>query len=197
MAFLMGDGTPNRARIIPSGPILLRPPEARDYAAWSALRGQSYDFLQPWEPTWAEDELSRNSWRGKLRRYLEDARDGRSYAFLIFRIDDEELVGGITLSRVHRGAAHMGSVGYWIGAPHVRRGYATAALRGLIRHAFDPLGLGLHRLEAACIPENEPSRRALERVGFEIEGRAKSYLRINGAWRDHLLFGLLNGDGAG
>lgn len=183
-------------RSIPSGPVYLRPPEPRDYAAWSSLRALSYEFLQPWEPTWAEDELSRTSWRGKLRRYLEDARDGRGYAYFIFRTEDDDLVGGITLSRVHRGAAHMGSVGYWIGEPHARRGYVTAALRGLIRHAFDPEGLGLHRLEAACLPENEPSRRALERVGFEVEGRAKQYLRINGAWRDHLLFGLVRGDAA-
>lgn len=183
-------------RRILSGPVYLRPPEPRDYADWSSLRAVSFEFLQPWEPTWAEDELSRTSWRGKLRRYVEDARDGRGYAYFIFRVEDDDLLGGITLSRVHRGAAHMGSVGYWIGEPHVRRGYVTAALRGLIRYAFDPEGLGLHRLEAACLPENEPSRRALERVGFELEGRAKQYLRINGAWRDHLLFGLVRGDAA-
>lgn len=196
MAFLMRDGLGSRVRTIPSGPVFLRPPEPRDYAAWSSLRALSYEFLQPWEPTWAEDELSRTSWRAKLRRYLEDARDGRGCALLIFRADDEELVGGITVSRIHRGAAHMGSVGYWIGAPHARRGYVTAALRGLVGHAFDPAGLGLHRLEAACLPENEASRRALERVGFQLEGRAAKYLKINGAWRDHLLFGLVAGEDA-
>jgi len=183
-------------RTIESGPVYLRAPEPRDYAAWSTLRGESYDFLQPWEPTWSDDELSRTAWRIKLRRYVEDQRDGRGYAYFIFRGHDDELVGGVTLSRVHRGAAHMGSVGYWIGEPHIRQGFVTAALRGLIAFAFDPLGLGLHRLEAACLPENEPSRRALERVGFELEGRARAYLRINGVWRDHLLFGLVRGDAA-
>ena len=55
--------------------------------------------------------------------------------------------------------------------------------------------LGLHRLEAACIPENDASRRLLLKAGFELEGRAQAYLKINGDWRDHLLFGLVTGAG--
>ena len=53
--------------------------------------------------------------------------------------------------------------------------------------------LGLHRLEAACLPENVASHRLLLIAGFEEEGRARAYLKINGKWADHLLFGLLNG----
>ena len=195
MAFLK-DG-PNGMRTIRAGHVYLRHPEPRDYVSWADLRGRSRDFLQPWEPTWADDELSRNSWRNKLRRYLEDQRDGRGFAYFIFHSESDALLGGITLSRVQRGAAQMGSIGYWIGEPHQRQGYLGAALKGLVRFAFDAEGLALHRLEAACLPENEPSRRALERVGFVLEGRASAYLKINGAWRDHLLFGLVRGDAAG
>lgn len=182
-------------RKISAGSVYLRHPEPRDYAAWSSLRGASYAFLQPWEPTWGEDELSRTSFRTKLRRYAEDQRDGRGYTYFIFHGVGDDLLGGIALSRVTRGAASMASVGYWIGAAHQRRGFMTTALKGLIRFAFDDEeGLGLHRLEAACLPENEPSRRVLARVGFSEEGRARSYLKIDGAWRDHLLFGLVRGD---
>jgi ribosomal-protein-alanine N-acetyltransferase len=66
-------------------------------------------------------------------------------------------------------------------------GYTLAAAQGLTAFAFGRLGL--HRLEAACLPENEPSRRLLMRAGYELEGRASAYLKINGDWRDHLLFG--------
>ena len=65
-------------------------------------------------------------------------------------------------------------------------------VRGAVRFAFSDLAL--HRVEAACLPNNEPSRRLLERVGFRREGEARGYLRINGAWADHLLFGLLASD---
>jgi len=58
--------------------------------------------------------------------------------------------------------------------------------------AFDDLHL--HRVEAACQPDNAPSRALLTSVGFTEEGMARAYLRINGAWRDHLLFGLNAGD---
>jgi ribosomal-protein-alanine N-acetyltransferase len=68
----------------------------------------------------------------------------------------------------------------------------TKAMRLLIPFVFQ--SLGLHRLEAACIPENEPSRRLLQKLGFREEGRARLYLQINGEWRDHILFALLEDD---
>jgi ribosomal-protein-alanine N-acetyltransferase len=54
--------------------------------------------------------------------------------------------------------------------------------------------LGLHRIEAACLPTNEPSKSLLAKVGFREEGLARGYLQINGQWRDHALFALLADD---
>jgi ribosomal-protein-alanine N-acetyltransferase len=121
--------------------------------------------------------------------YQRDMDLGGGYSFLVFRREDHELVGGITLSNIRRGVAQMGTVGYWIGEPYARKGYTLAAARALSGFALGRLGL--HRLEAACLPENEASRRLLLRAGYELEGRASAYLKINGDWRDHLLFGLV------
>ena len=189
MALLKPD---DGVRRLDGGGVYLRHPEARDYQEWADLREVSRAFLTPWEPTWADDELSRSSYRYKLRRYTEDARDGRAYAFFLFRARDNALVGGATLSRVQRGVAMSCSLGYWIGAPHARRGHTSAGVRRLARFAFDDLGL--HRVEAACQPDNEPSRTLLAKVGFTAEGLARRYLKIDGDWRDHLLFGLVAGD---
>ncbi|PKQ03183.1 MAG: 30S ribosomal protein S5 alanine N-acetyltransferase, partial [Alphaproteobacteria bacterium HGW-Alphaproteobacteria-12] len=52
----------------------------------------------------------------------------------------------------------------------------------------------LHRLQAACLPENERSRAVLRKCGFTEEGIARGYLRINGAWRDHVVFAILRDD---
>jgi ribosomal-protein-alanine N-acetyltransferase len=100
------------------------------------------------------------------------------------------MVGGITLSNIRRGVAQMGTIGYWVGAPFTRQGHTVAAVRAVSRLSFERLGL--HRLEAACIPSNEPSRGVLAKAGFIQEGLARAYLRINGIWEDHLLFGLVS-----
>ena len=173
--------------------IVLRPPRSSDYAAWSDLRRRSKAFLQPWEPTWPADDLSRSAYRRRLMAYQRDMDLGAGYSFLVFRKGDQQLVGGITLSNIRRGVAQMGSVGYWVGEPHARNGHTLAAVRAL--SGFGLGRLGLHRLEAACLPENDPSRNLLLRAGFQLEGRASAYLKINGDWRDHLLFGLVAGAG--
>ena len=54
--------------------------------------------------------------------------------------------------------------------------------------------LRLHRIEAACIPDNLRSLRLLEKAGFQREGLLRSYLRINGVWQDHYLYALVAGD---
>jgi ribosomal-protein-alanine N-acetyltransferase len=174
--------------------VVLRPPQMTDFTQWAVLRERSRDFLTPWEPTWPADDLTRGAFRRRLRRYAEDQRTDQAYAFFVFRHDDEELVGGLTLANVRRGVAQAGSLGYWMGAPFARQGYMTAAVEGLFPFAFN--SLRLHRLEAACIPTNAPSIRLLERTGFSREGYAREYLCINGVWQDHLLYARLQNDDA-
>ena len=169
--------------------VVLRPPRASDFVAWRELRAQSRAFLQPWEPTWPADDLSRAAFRRRLMSYARDREIGVAYPFFVFRASDDALSGGITLSNVRRGVAQMGSVGYWCGRPFARQGLTLSAVRALSGFAFRTLAL--HRLEAACIPDNQPSRRLLAQAGFVEEGYAKAYLKINGGWRDHVLFGLL------
>jgi len=170
--------------------VRLRPPRASDYAEWRELRAVSRAFLQPWEPTWPADDLSRAAFRRRLLAYARDREAGAAYPFFIFRAADDALAGGITLSNIRRGVAQMGSVGYWCGRPFTRQGLTLAAVRALSEFSFRTLGL--HRLEAACIPENKPSRDLLAKAGFAEEGFAKAYLKINGAWRDHVLFGRIS-----
>ena len=172
--------------------VQLRVPQSGDFAEWAALREQSRAFLVPWEPVWPADDLSRGAFRRRLKRYAEDLRNDLAYAFLIFRSDDNTLVGGLTLANIRRGVAQAGSIGYWVGAPFARKGYMTAAMGALIPFCFGTLRL--HRLEAACIPGNAASIRLLEKTGFQREGYARSYLCINGIWQDHLLYARLKDD---
>jgi ribosomal-protein-alanine N-acetyltransferase len=169
--------------------IYLRPPRAVDYTDWRDLRAVSRTFLQPWEPTWPADDLTRAAFRRRLVAYARDRDLGAAYPFFIFRAADDALMGGITLSNIRRGVAQMGSVGYWCGRPYTRQGHTLGAVRALCEFGFR--SLGLHRIEAACVPENGPSRGLLLKAGFAEEGYAKAYLKINGVWRDHVLFGIV------
>jgi [ribosomal protein S5]-alanine N-acetyltransferase len=192
MAFFRTVGLAETASILEGDGVTLRVPQMNDFAEWAALREQSRAFLVPWEPTWPADDLTRAAYRRRLRRYSEDMRTDQAYAFFVFRERDNVLVGGLTLSNVRRGVAQAGSLGYWMGEPHAGQGLMSAAVRTLIPFAFGTLGL--HRLEAACIPTNVASITLLERTGFVREGYAREYLCINGAWQDHLLYARLRAD---
>jgi [ribosomal protein S5]-alanine N-acetyltransferase len=169
--------------------VVLRPPERADYESWASLRARSQAFLAPWEPSWPPDALSRANFRARIARYTEDWRTDQAYNFFIFA-HDETLLGGVGLANLRRGVSETASLGYWIGEPFARRGYMTATLPLVIDFAFDRLRL--HRVEAACLPTNVPSRTLLLHAGFQEEGYARQYLCIDGKWQDHVLFAILS-----
>ncbi|MDI1328380.1 MAG: GNAT family protein [Brevundimonas sp.] len=179
--------------VVKGAGVTLRAPRAGDHEAWATLRQASHAYLQPWEPSWPEDDLTRAAYKRRLAIYAREMEVGNAWPFFIFADADQALIGAITLSNIRRGVAETGTLGYWIGKPFAGRGHATAAVRAMVAYAFDDLNL--HRVEAACVPGNLASRRVLEKAGFELEGQARAYLKINGAWADHLLFGVVN-DGA-
>jgi len=186
--------SPDTGPVVDGDSVRLRAPRMADFAEWSALRAGSREFLQPWEPVWPSDDLTRAAFRRRLSLYTRDRDLGQGHAFFIFRKTDNALVGGMNLRNITRGVAQSAAIGYWAGQPYARNGYTLSALKTLQRFAF--LTLGLHRLEAACCTDNEPSCRLLLKAGFKYEGVARSYLKINGNWRDHLTFGLIE-DGFG
>ncbi|MDQ2674873.1 MAG: GNAT family N-acetyltransferase, partial [Chloroflexota bacterium] len=102
---------------------------------------------------------------------------------LIWRRSDGVLLGAINLTEIVRGRFQSGYLGYYVGAPHARRGYMTEALQRMLRSAFRELRL--HRVEANIQPGNRASGRLVERAGFRLEGRSRRYLKIAGRWRDH------------
>ena len=169
--------------------LILRAPLTGDYSAWASLRMESRDFLTPWEPVWTEDDLTRASFRLRVKRAAREIATDEAYSLFVLDARSEALLGGLTLGLVRRGVAQACTLGYWMGQRHAGKGHMTEAVRGALDFAFSELAL--HRVEAACLPTNEPSRRLLERVGFTREGEARGYLRINGVWADHLLYGIL------
>jgi [ribosomal protein S5]-alanine N-acetyltransferase len=171
---------------------VLRAPDRLDWRAWAELRHASRTFLTPWEPSWGEDALTRTAFRRRLARYALEWHSDQGYTFLLFRLEDDALLGGISLTNVRRGVAESASVGYWVGEAHAHQGYMFEGLALTLKFAFERLRL--HRVEAACLPQNVPSRGLLLKSGFREEGYAREYLCIDGKWQDHVLFGILGSD---
>lgn len=170
---------------------ILRMPQFSDFGAWRALRRESKAFLQPWEPTWNAEDLTERSFRTRINRYEREYSAGSAIALFIFDLD-EELLGGITIGNIRRGAAQSCMIGYWMGERFAGHGHMKAALKLTVHHIFDRLQL--HRIEAACIPENERSIGLLESQGFRREGYLREYLKIDGKWRDHIMLSRLSSD---
>jgi len=175
--------------------LTLRPPIHADFRAWSALRRASNDYLRPWEPTWAEDHLTRKAFTNRVYWAQRSVSSGNAMPLFLIRRSDQNLVGAITLDNIRRGPAQSGTLGYWTGEPFARQGYMREAIEATVHQAFTRLDLS--RIEAACLPENRASRGLLEKSGFKYEGVAQSYLQIDGRWRTHVLYAALRKDRRG
>ena len=172
--------------------VFLRPPKRRDALKWQKLRMSSKSFLVPWEPSWDASSCTRRAYLRYFKNSNYLANMDRAYSFLIFKTDDKTLLGGINIGNVRRGVSQSASLGYWIGEKYSRNGYMKEALKLLIPSLF--VDLRLNRIEAATLEENIASKNLLKKIGFKKEGVLRKYLKINGNWRDHILYGLLESD---
>jgi len=192
MALLSGLSRAETPPDLSGAKVRLRYPQAADFDEWAELRSLSRAFLTPWEPTWPHDDLTKPAFRRRLRRYARDIREDRAYPFFIYETASGALCGGLTLSNIRRGVAQACSMGYWAGERFAGKGLISDAVRTVLPFCFNTLGL--HRVEAACLESNGPSRHVLAACGFQQEGIARRYLRIDGRWRDHVLYAILDED---
>lgn len=175
------------------GDVGLRPLRLRDAAAWREVRLRNEAWLSPWEGgppgrrlgTWAERH-SPAAFTDMLRGLRREARAGRSLPFAV--LVQDRLVGQVTVAGVVRGALQGASVGYWLDGSFAGRGIMPTAVALAVDHCFGPLGL--HRVEAEVRPDNAASLRVVDKLGFRREGVHRRLLHIDGAWRDHVCFGL-------
>ena len=171
----------------------LHPLRRRDAAEWSRLRQANESWLSPWEPSHGMPWQARHTpaaYRAMRRAVTRRARLGTSRPVAVRGVG--RLAGQVTLDNVVRGALRSGYLGYWIDREVAGRGMASLAVALVCDHAFGEVGL--HRVEADIRPENLPSQRLVERLGFRQEGLLRRYLDIDGDWRDHLAYALLAED---
>lgn len=172
--------------------VSLRSPKWADYEDWVKLRRENRQYLTPWEPEWNELHLTRSVYKAKLARFKKMASNDDAYPFYIFRNTDQRLIGACNLTHVERNVSQSTKLGYWVGEKYTRQGFARAAVKASLRFCFEELRL--HRVEAGVQSGNTASIRVLKAAGFQPEGVARGYLKIDGQWRDHEIFAKLSTD---
>jgi ribosomal-protein-alanine N-acetyltransferase len=175
--------------VLVDGPVVLRPYRRSDAEAWSEVRRANQAWLSPWEssPPGRWDELnSPIAFRYVHRDQRRSARrgEGMPFAVCLREGNRERFVGHLNLGNIVRRAFCSAYVGYWVDARVAGRGVIPTAMALAVDHAFGPGGL--HRVEVNIRPENKPSRRVVEKLGFREEAYHQRYMYIDGAWRDHI-----------
>jgi ribosomal-protein-alanine N-acetyltransferase len=164
--------------------VAIRPAVRSDAAAVAELFTRQREHLAPWDPRREPAFFTRGGQRARLAQVERDHVAGTSFRFLI--LEGGELAGEVSVTNVVRRSFQSANVGYWVAGERNGRGVATAAVAAVCTFAFGELEL--HRLEAGTLLNNVGSQIVLDRNGFAPFGVASKYLRIAGAWCDHVLF---------
>lgn len=172
------------------GDITLRPIRMRDQRAWREVNRRNRDWLRPWEatvpPAPPGHVAQRPTYRQMVRHLRSEASSGRMLPFVIEY--QGRLVGQLTVAGITWGSMCSAHIGYWVDEAVAGRGVMPTSLALAVDHCFRRVGL--HRVEVCIRPENGPSRRVAEKLGFREEGLRPRYLHIDGGWRDHLVYAL-------
>ncbi|MBG6085486.1 GNAT family N-acetyltransferase [Zhihengliuella flava] len=173
------------------GDLVLRPLRASDQHEWTAVRHRNADWLRHWEATQPGGGRM-PSFREMVRSLNRQAKAGTCLPWAITVADPRAphpaLAGQVTVSTIMWGSAMSASIGYWIDQARAGQGIVPQAVALAGDFCFSTLGL--HRLEINIRPENGPSLRVVEKLGFRDEGVRERFLHINGQWADHRTFAL-------
>ncbi|WP_087009564.1 GNAT family N-acetyltransferase [Gulosibacter sp. 10] len=172
---------------IDDGPLRMRSVHTRDSRELERVLLDNRPWLQPWEATLPGNE-GRWNVRGAIRSLLDQAASRSTLPFVLEW--DGAIVGQLTVSNMLYGAVSSASLGYWVAESAAGRGITPTAVAHATDYCFAQLGL--HRMEICIRPENAPSLRVVEKLGFRYEGRRRRYIHIDGDWRDHYCFALVS-----
>src|SRR6516162_2382749 len=169
--------------------VVLRPVRVRDAKVWRDARVRNASWLRPWEPTNPETPLYRTTlgpYIAMARTMRREARQGLTLPWVVTY--GGRFAGQLTVGGIVWGSARSAQVGYWIDEAFAGQGIIPTALAMAMDHCF--FSVGLHRVEATIRPENQASRRVVEKLGFREEGIRRRSLHIDGAWHDHVCYAL-------
>jgi ribosomal-protein-alanine N-acetyltransferase len=142
-------------------------------------------------PRMNADFFTEEFWRSQAHAALSEFRSDRSVRLFAFgKPQGRRVIGNVNFVQLQRGAAHYCTLGYGISKEFEGRGLMREALVAGIGYMFGEMNM--HRIQANYVPWNRRSGGLLRRLGFTVEGYARDYLFLDGAWQDHVLTSLTN-----
>ncbi len=150
------------------------------------------DHLAPWEPLRGEAYFQFNSFEQLIHKQLIEQDQGRAMRLVLREISSRQVVGTVSFTNICPEPFLACHLGYSLASASQGSGLMAEGLRMALRRVFEKHGL--HRVMANYIPRNERSADLLRRLGFSVEGYARSYLQIAGRWEDHVLTSLVRED---
>jgi ribosomal-protein-alanine N-acetyltransferase len=164
----------------------IRPIRLRDARVLERELLDNRSWLRKWEATNPHGPMSFDV-RSSIRSLQTNARAGLGLPFAIEY--DGEFAGQLNVSGITYGSLSSATIGYWVSERFAGLGLTPTAVALASDYAF--FQVGLHRMEICIRPENGPSLRVVEKLGFRYEGLRRRYIHINGDWRDHFCFALV------
>jgi len=171
---------------------VLRPLSRKDVSTWNQIRQINRGWLHKWDATVPEPNDKPNfSFLDMLVLQRQLVRRGLSLPWALAWDDGwperpqrrPPMIGQVTVSGIARGAAQSATIGYWIDQRWAGHDLVPLAVALAADYCFQ--SLKLHRLEIDILPENQPSHRVVEKLGFKFDCQRRSLLHIAGVWRDH------------
>ena len=150
------------------------------------------DFHKKYAQTHTDDYFTVSMQRKYLAYDYNSFLDGSLVPLWITLKETGEIIGRVSFFNFAFGGMMSCACGYHLDKDHTGKGYMTEALKGAIAFVFDEYKM--HRIEAFIVPDNEPSLNLVKRCGFHYEGKRISYMHINGRYRDHEAFYILEDD---
>ena len=170
--------------------LVIRHLEPHEAVLMTEFRIENKAHLETWEPKRSSEFFTEGFWQIDLRLTLRDFRNGSSVCLCLLSPEEDEVLGVCNYTSIVRGTFQSCHLGYALAKKHQGRGIMFEALQLTNRYVFEELGL--HRIVAGYLPNNDRSGQLLKKLGFEKEGYARQYLKINGRWEDHILTSLIN-----
>jgi ribosomal-protein-alanine N-acetyltransferase len=171
--------------------LILTMPRADQAEAMLDFVTRNCEHLKPWSPPQPPLMYTLPHWQEAIAKYALAFDSGAAVRFWLSPRDrPERVIGSIGFSQIFRGPFCSCVLGYQIDRECEGQGLMSEALRAAMSYLFE--GQKVHRIAANYRPENVRSGRLLAKLGFRIEGYARDYLYIDGAWRDHILTSVTN-----
>jgi ribosomal-protein-alanine N-acetyltransferase len=177
--------------VIETERLILRMAEVSDAHEIVRYFAANREHLAGSRPRMTAEFFSEDFWRSQVHAAMSEFRTDRSVRMFVFaRPGGRHVIGNVNFVQFQRGAAHYCTLGYGVDREHEGRGIMREALEAGIRYVFGELNM--HRIQANYVPWNRRSGGLLRRLGFNVEGYARDYLYLDGAWQDHVLTSLTN-----